>query len=170
MRVVLLGDSHLARLRRELPRLGESVVNAAVGGATVLDLEAQADRVGLAPDDAVVVSIGTNDAATGNEVPVLDFRQTLARLVTTRRAARWILMAPPGVDESQLGGVERTNAAVDVYAAATVAVAEATSARLVDSHGLLAPLGSRAFATDGLHLSGEGYRALLPVLARAVGV
>ena len=100
MRVVLLGDSHLARLRRELPRLGESVVNAAVGGATVLDLEAQADRVGLAPDDAVVVSVGTNDAATRNEVPVLDFRPT----------------------------------------------------------------------TDGLHLSGEGYRALLPVLARAVGV
>lgn len=170
MRVVLLGDSHLARIRRDLPRLGESVLNAAVGGAAVLDLEAQADRVGLALDDAVVVSVGTNDAATCNQVPLLDFRRTLARLVTTHRVSRWILMAPPGVDESQLGAVERTNAALDGYAAGTFAVAEATSARLVDSHALIEPLGSRAFATDGLHLSGEGYRKLLPALARAVGV
>jgi hypothetical protein len=38
MRIVLIGDSHLARVRRDLDRLGPAVVNAAVGGATVLDL------------------------------------------------------------------------------------------------------------------------------------
>ena len=69
MRIVLLGDSHLARIKRELPRLGESVLNAAVGGATVLDLEAQANGAVLTAEDVVVVSVGTNDGAPWKKVP-----------------------------------------------------------------------------------------------------
>lgn len=61
MRTVLLGDSHLARIKRELPRFGPSALNAAVGGATVLDLEYQGDGALLTADDVVVVSVGTND-------------------------------------------------------------------------------------------------------------
>jgi lysophospholipase L1-like esterase len=39
---------------------------------------------------------------------------------------------------------------------------------LINSRALLEPLGRRAFARDGVHLSGEGYRLLLPALAEAV--
>ena len=38
MRTVFIGDSHLARLRRELQRFPGDVVNAAEGGASSRDL------------------------------------------------------------------------------------------------------------------------------------
>jgi lysophospholipase L1-like esterase len=168
VRIVLLGDSHLARIKRELPRLGSSVVNAAVGGATVLDLEVQADGAALTADDVAVVSVGTNDGAPWNEVLVNDFRRTLTEFVMSRRVRTWVLVAPPGVDESRLGSGDRNNAMLSAYSDATASAAESVSGRLIHSRALLEPLGSRAFNRDGLHLSGEGYRLLLPALAEAV--
>ena len=165
VRIVLLGDSHLARIKRDLPVLGERVLNAAVGGATVLDLEAQADGAILTAEDVVVVSVGTNDGAPWNTVPVRDFHRTLTGLVTSRLVRKWVVMAPPGVDEARVGAGERTNAVLHAYWRATTAVADSTSARLVDSRALVRPLGSQAFNGDGVHLSGEGYRLLLPALA-----
>lgn len=73
MRIVLLGDSHLARIRRDLPALGPDVCNAAVGGASALDLLAQAATASVGEDDVAVVSVGTNDAAPWKQVPVLTF-------------------------------------------------------------------------------------------------
>ncbi|QNN51161.1 SGNH/GDSL hydrolase family protein [Nocardioides mesophilus] len=168
MRIVLLGDSHLSRIQRELPRLGERVLNAAVGGATVLDLEQQGDDALLTTDDVVVVSVGTNDGAPWNKVPVSVFHRTLKDFVVSRPVRLWVVMAPPGVDESRLGTGKRTNAVLDAYRGATAAVAESTSARLIDSRALLRPHGSRAFNGDGVHLSGVGYRLLLPAVAKAV--
>ena len=170
MRIVLLGDSHLARIKRELPRLGESVLNAAVGGATVLDLEAQADGAVLTAEDVVVVSVGTNDGAPWKKVPVDDFHRTLTDFVMSRRVRAWVVMAPPGVDESRLGAGDRTNAVLSAYCAAATAVAESVSGRLIDSRALLQPLGRRAFTRDGVHLSGSGYRLLLPALTKAVSL
>lgn len=168
VRIVLLGDSHLARVRRELPRLGETVVNAAVGGATVRDLEAQAKGSVLSSDDVVVVSVGTNDGTPWNNVPVHDFQQALTEFLIPRRVRTWVVMAPPGVDESRAGTSGRTNAVLNAYWGATTVVADAACARLLDSRALIQPLGSQAFDRDGVHLSGEGYRLLLPALAAAV--
>jgi hypothetical protein len=56
MRIVCLGDSHLARVRRDLPVLGPDVCNAAEGGASALDLIVQATSAGVREDDLVVVS------------------------------------------------------------------------------------------------------------------
>jgi lysophospholipase L1-like esterase len=74
-------------------------------------------------------------------------------------------MTPPGVDESRPGAGDRSNAVVAGYRDAATAVAESHAARLLDTRSLLAPLGAAAFASDGLHLSGAGYRLLLPALA-----
>ena len=41
-------------------------------------------------------------------------------------------------------------------------------AQVVEAWVLLAPLRERAFAEDGLHLSGTGYDVLLPALREAV--
>ena len=67
MRVLMLGDSHLARLEegdleRMRSRLGAEVENAAVGGAWSGDLHRRVGGRDLARYDAVVLSIGTNDA------------------------------------------------------------------------------------------------------------
>ena len=165
MRIVLLGDSHLARIQRQLPRIGEIVLNAAQGGATVRHLKAQADGMGLTGSDVVVVSVGTNDAAPWNEVPVADFQRALSRFVRSNPAGVWVIMSPPGVDESRLGAGDRTNAVVTEYRDAATAVAESHSARLLDTRSLLAQLGTAAFAKDGLHPSGAAYR-VLPALAK----
>lgn len=165
MRIVLLGDSHLARIRRQLPLIGKDVVNAARGGATVRDLEAQADGAALTDADVVIVSVGTNDAAPHHEVPVADFRRAIGRVLESTVGA-WVVMTPPGVVEARLGAHGRTNAVVAHYREAAIAAAASHSARLLDTPPLLAHLGTSAFAEDGLHLSGAGHGVLLPALAR----
>lgn len=130
-----------------------------------MDLKAQADRTALRHSDTVIVSVGTNDAASGNHVPLGDFRLALGRFVQSYPAGTWVIMTPPGVNDSRLGSGGRTNAAVADYRAAATSVAESHATRLLDTSSLLAPLGSRAFAKDGLHLSGAAYRLLLPALA-----
>jgi lysophospholipase L1-like esterase len=165
VRIVLLGDSHLARIQRRLPGIGENVLNAAEGGATVLHLEGQADGADLTGSDVVVVSVGTNDAAPWSNVSVADFRRVLSRFVRSEPAGAWVILLPPGVDEARLGPRDRTNAVVDEYREAAAAVAASHSARLLDTRPMLAQLGTAAFAKDGLHLSGAAYRLLLPALA-----
>ena len=166
MRIVLLGDSHLARIQRQLPLIGDHVLNAARGGATVRHLVTQADGAGLTGSDVVIVSVGTNDAAPRNDVAVADFEQALDTFLGSTPAGACAVMTPPGVDESRPGAGGRTNAVVADYRKAARAVAESRSARLLDTPSLLAHLGAAAFAADGLHLSGAGYGVLLPALAR----
>lgn len=168
VRTVLLGDSHLARIKRELPRLGDNAVNAAVGGATVDDLYGQAAAAAIRPDDVVVVSIGTNDAAPWEEVRSERFGHVLEQFLGSRDVSRWVIVLAPGVIETRwAGSSDRTNALLDDYRAAATAAAASAGAVVIDPKVVLSALGSSAFASDGLHLSGEGYRALLPALIDA---
>ena len=102
VRTVLMGDSHLARLRRELGTFPGEVRNAAEGGASSRDLLRQADAVGVLPSDVVVLSVGTNDAAPWKRVPVSEFAHSLSMLVAAHAPRRWVLVAPPGVVEERL--------------------------------------------------------------------
>ena len=169
MRIVLLGDSHLARVRRDLPTVGPDVCNAAEGGARSLDLIAQAARAAVDEDDVVVVSVGTNDAAPWKQVPVPDFVRALVRCMASVPARGWIYVTPPGVDETRLSGVgDRANAVVDDYRESAVSVCTDAGARVVRAERVIAPLGADAFVSDGLHLSGRAYRVVLPAIAEAV--
>ena len=178
MRIVLLGDSHLDRVRRDLPRLApgpaDEVVNAAVGGSFAFELVEQARGVHLRPEDAVVVSVGTNDAAPWKTVPPYEFDahlRALLDLLTEVGTARLVYVTPPGVDEARLAGAgagDRTGAVVATYAAAGAALATQAGGRVVDALALLAPLGPRAFLDDGVHLTGAAYDLLLPAIADAL--
>ena len=168
-RVVLLGDSHLARVRRDLPALGPDVCNAAEGGASSLDLLAQATRAAVEEDDLVVVSVGTNDAAPWKHVPVTAFVRAVTHCLQSVPAHRWVYVAPPGVDESRLTGPgDRTNAVLDEYREAAVAACVEAGAGVVRTERVIGPLGAGAFVNDGLHLSGRAYRVVLPAIAEAV--
>lgn len=153
MRVVLLGDSHLARLQLSLGRIGDDVVNAAVGGAMADDVLHQAQRLPVRHDDVAVLSVGTND--TFRAVTVDDFTQTLADLVARVVTARWVYLVPPLRDSA------------DYDAAARDVLAGSGSSAVVDSPGLLAPLGDEAFLDDGIHLTEAAYDVLLPAVAAA---
>lgn len=169
MRIVLLGDSHLARIKRDLPLLGADVANAAVGGATVHDLDAQAAAVSVCLDDVVALSVGTNDAAPWRTVPEELFRRVLEDFLQSCDAARVVVVLPPGVVEARLqDSGDRTNALLEGYRAAASAAATYVGADIMDPRAALAVAGSSAFASDGVHLSGRGYRVLLPALRAAV--
>lgn len=169
MRVVLLGDSHLARVRRDLGTIGSDVCNAAEGGASALDLVGQAAMTTLDGDDAVVVSAGTNDAAPWKKVPVDVFARALLTCLGAAPARQRVYVAPPGVDESRLtGSNDRTNAVLDEYRRAAAAVCHEAGARVVHADRLIRPLGADAFASDGVHLSGPAYKVVLPAIADAV--
>jgi lysophospholipase L1-like esterase len=154
MRVVLLGDSHLARVRRDLPVLGDDVVNLAVGGSIAADLLPQLARAETTTDDVVVVSIGSNDAGWRG-VPVAHFEDALATFLDTVPTARLVYLAP--ADEAARG-----------HAAAATARFGAAGAEVVDAHALLVALGHRALEPDGLHLTGAAYAVVLPALRRAL--
>ncbi|WP_372729982.1 hypothetical protein [Nocardioides sp.] len=122
-RIVLLGDSHLARVRRDLDRLacGDSgpadIVNAAVGGADARDLLAQATAAGVGADDRVAVSIGTNDAAPWKQLPLAEGIRRLHELFAQLHPERIVQVASPGVDEERLGReFDRTNELMTAYA------------------------------------------------------
>lgn len=171
MRIVFLGDSHLARVRRDLAVVGPDVCNAAQGGATALDLLAQADEAAAGADDVVVVSVGTNDAAPWKQVPVTAFAQAVSHCLQSVPARRWVYVTPPGVDESRLtGSGDRTNAVLDEYRDAAVSACDGAGARVVRTERVIGPLGSGAFVGDGLHLSGRAYQVVLPAIAEAVRV
>jgi lysophospholipase L1-like esterase len=171
MRVVFLGDSHLARVRRDLSIVGPDVCNAAEGGSSALDLLAQAAKASIEEDDLVVVSVGTNDAAPWKEVPVTVFAEAVFHCMQSVAARRWIYVAPPGVDESRLTGLhDRTNAVLDEYRDAAVSACHDAGALVVHTERVIRPLGAGAFVSDGLHLSGRAYKVVLPAIAEAVHV
>ena len=168
VRTVLMGDSHLARLRRELTSFPGEVHNAAQGGASARDLPRQAGAVGVRDSDVVVLSVGTNDA--WRHVAVPEFAQALSLLVASRALRGWVFVAPPGVVEERLaGGPDRTNAVIDEYRRAAIEVAGEVGGHVVRTDVLLAPLGANAFADDGIHLTGAGYRVLVPAIVAACG-
>jgi lysophospholipase L1-like esterase len=166
VRTVLLGDSHLARVRRDLHKIAPGeILNAAVGGATSRDLEAQAHEAEIRPSDDVVVSIGTNDAAPWKQVPLAEYEQRLRELLDNLWPDRTVLVTTPGVDESRLGGAgDRTNRVLATYAATAATVFSEAGATVLDAAKVISPLETAAFAEDGVHLSGEGYRRLLPAI------
>jgi lysophospholipase L1-like esterase len=168
VRTVFIGDSHLARLRRELWGFDGDVLNAAEGGATSRDLSRQADTAGVGGSDCVVVSVGTNDAAPWKQVPVAEFEQAVSRLMTSYSPRGWVFVAPPGVVEERLTRArDRTNGVIDAYRLAAIALCEDVGGHVVRTDLLLETLGATAFAEDGLHLNGTGYRVLVPAIQSA---
>jgi len=169
MRTVLLGDSHLARVRRDLGRLGPDVVNAAVGGADARDLAGQAHALSIEASDAVVVSIGTNDAMPWKAVALAAFTAALERFVASVRPRRLVLVTSPGVIGARLGlPDDAASTVVADYAAEAATIFRRSGATVLDAAATIAPIGDDAFAADGLHLSGAGYDLLLPAINRTL--
>jgi lysophospholipase L1-like esterase len=170
--MLLLGDSHLARIRRaRLRRLeaagGHRVSNVAIGGASVLELDDQLDG---APSAAVaLVSVGTNDAAPWKQVPLETFARTLAGALPRVPASRLVYVGSPGVAEERLAGAnDRTNARLREYVDVAAETVRAYGGEFLDTAALLARVDDDVFEDDGVHLNKAGYDVLLAALAAHV--
>lgn len=183
-RIVALGDSHLDRLGARQQRLActqhaggdgtaaAEVHNVALGGSRTSELAEQVAAADPGPGDLVVVSIGTNDAASWYPVPleeaVTHLAATFAEL-GRRGVGRVVLLTTPGVDRSRLPqSNDGTEADLREHAAAYADLAHARGHTVVDAARVLADLGPDAFVEDGLHLAPAAYDRLLPVLAAAL--
>lgn len=172
-RVVLVGDSHLAKINRhQLRRLSEltavryPVVNHAAGGSTALDVLTDLELSALLPQDRVVVSVGTNDYAPWKRVPLQQFRSTVEELLNRLQHHRPVLLLPPPVDEQRQTSAGRTGLRMEQDRAPYVNALQAAAA----AHG--APVvqveGAEVHAADGVHMSDAGYEILIPRLADAL--
>lgn len=176
--VLLLGDSHLAKLSKPSVTtlenlIGDVVVhNAAMGGADSADVARRAPLLAQISWDGVVISVGTNDLAPWKRVPVPDFTDNLRLVLTVFARARVVVLGPPPVDETlQVGSCRRTADLVHVYAAAARQIADDLHATFLDIAALLnagVERGSPTHVTDGVHLSPASYDQLLPALAHAL--
>jgi lysophospholipase L1-like esterase len=122
--------------------------------------------VTLPGDATVVISIGTNDADPTRGLPLDAFGAVVDAFVAARPGRRWVYVASPGC----VGDIDEawTAAGMARYSARAAEAFVATGGLVLDTPGLLAPVGRDAFDEDRLHLSARGYAVLLPAVAEAL--
>ena len=165
MKVLVAGDSHLARPVRAGWRITPDAPAGAVGGSVATDLPGQLAGLDPAAYDVVVVSIGTNDAGW-RDVPLAEFTAAIGWLLDWAGSTPILLVRSPGCDETAAAG-HWSNARLTAYAGAAGALVDAAGGAVLDTPAVLAPLGPGAFVEDGFHLTAAAYDLLLPALGLA---
>lgn len=170
VRVALVGDSQLTdtssrdvtKLGPRLRRRRHEVETLAVDGMNTRDAVAIATDVGDA--EWTVYCFGANDAAPWKQVPPEEFAANYEMLLHRGNGARQLVLGPAPVVESGLPGA-RTNGELAVYSAIAAEVARSCGAVFVS---LLATLGPRDLAADGVHLSDCGYDKLERIVVETI--
>lgn len=170
VRVALVGDSQLTdtssrdviKLGPRLRRRRYEVETLAVGGMNTRDAVAVAADVGDA--EWTVYCFGANDAAPWKRVPREEFAANYELLLRSGNGGRQLVLGPAPVVESGLPGA-RTNGELAVYSALAADVARSCGAVFVS---LLAALGPRDLAADGVHLNDHGYDTLERIVVATI--
>lgn len=165
------------RVRYEMSRPKDLVLNAAVSGATVSACLTDLDRIlaGYVPDVAFVM-LGTNDASENRAIAPEDFARDLGAVVSRLRkaGAQVILQTPnPIIPE----GAAPYTAQFAPILAKIRAVAEEDEVALVDheehwnSYFSANPKAFAAyFMCDGIHPNALGHRLLATGLFKALDI
>jgi lysophospholipase L1-like esterase len=164
MRVLMLGDSHLARLGPYGWTTARETVNRAVGGAVSTQLFDQLGDLDPGAFDTILFSVGTNDAGS-LPVPLPDFLANVRTLLDRLAGTPVVFVASPGTDPR---AVEYDDAHIARYADEAAALVRSAGGAVLDTRRLMAPLGRRGRMADGLHISKAGHAVLIPALRRAV--
>lgn len=120
------------RIRYELGRSRDFIINTAISGNTSKDILADFDRrIGILHPKVVSLMIGTNDAAISNNISISQFEQNLTQLLTKIRGigAIPILLTPPRIIEAK--APERNR--LGEYVLSIQAVAKRDKVILVDN-------------------------------------
>lgn len=162
------------RLRGELGRTRDAVINSGVAGSTVADLLPEFHwRIGRFAPDVVVAMFGTNDAVAATEGGVRAFRYDLGQLVERSRdlGATVILQTPPPVG----AGDERDPGAIAAYADEVRAVAGELGVPFVDHAAVWSRAGLPGQAPGGwlddtVHPNARGQHELALALFERLGI
>lgn len=160
------------RVRGELGRLGDAVVNTSVSGSTSENVLAEFHwRAGRFAPDVVIAMFGTNDAVEGHD-GVRGYRYRIDQIVQRSRdiGATAILQTPPPVQ----AGDTRDPEVVAAYAEAVREVARDLGVLLVDHHRHWSDTadngGPSEWFADPFHPSAEGHLELARTLFRTLGI
>lgn len=162
------------RLRGELGRVKDAVINSGVAGSTVADLLPEFHwRVGRFAPDVVVAMFGTNDALIESEGGDRAFRYDLGQLVERSRdlGATVLLQTPPLVG----AGDARDPGTIAAYADVVRSVARELGVPLVDHATFWAAAGSPehapvAWLDDTVHPNARGQHELALALFDGLGI
>jgi hypothetical protein len=167
--VVVLGDSivEMSTLPRSL--CGHPIVNAGIGGASTESNLGSIlkESLGNKRAAAIVVSLGTNDAAIPNSVERYrsNYRALLTELATL--APRITVMAIPSPEAGLEEAKKLSLATIDSYNATLPELAEETRALFIPL-----PAMPERHTIDGIHLNAAGYeiwdRAILRGIESAI--
>jgi lysophospholipase L1-like esterase len=163
MRVLITGDSHLARARPRHAEIAAEVTSRAIGGSVATDLAAQVANLDPTAYDVVLVSVGTNDAGW-RDVPLETFTTALGDFLAWASTTPVLLMTSPGCVEGR-AAEHWSSAKLTAFGAEAAALVTAAGGRVLDTPAVLASLGDDAFVEDGFHLTPAAYDLLLPALA-----
>lgn len=178
-KLVLFGDSLFGEVRKTETLMLESalngeydVYNCATGGWNTNDLARKAAYIAALQPDAVVISVGTNDAAPWKRVELDVFKTNLPAIVSAFNASRVIFFPPPPVAEN-LPSSEKyiPNQELKQYHDAILELCRNKSLDFVDSWEVFEPLlsGAKSYhIEDGVHLSKYGYQMLFETLSKVV--
>jgi lysophospholipase L1-like esterase len=164
------------RVRGELGRRGDAVVNSGVSGTTTDDLLPEFHwRAGRFAPDVVFVMFGTNDILAG-EHGVRGFRFRLDQIVQRSRdvGATVVLQTPPPV----LQDGDRRPELIALYADAVRDVAGGLGVLVVDhaehwaeaAAAQGAQVAPEGWLDDSFHPGARGHHEMARVLLRALGI
>jgi acyl-CoA thioesterase-1 len=164
------------RVRGELDRRGDTVVNSGVSGATTDDLLPEFHwRAGRFAPDVVLVMFGTNDVLAGED-GIRAFRYRLDQIVQRARdvGATVILQTPPPVLRD--GG--RTPELMELYTEAVREVGTDLGVLVVDHARAWQEAARQAgddvapggWLDDTFHPNARGHHELLLTLVRGLGI
>lgn len=164
------------RVRGELGRLGDAVINSGVSGSTAQDVLGEFHwRAARFAPDVLFVMYGTNDMLDADE-GVRGFRFRLDQIVQAGRdvGATVVLQTPPPV----LAEAVRTPELMAGYAAAVREVAESLGVVLVDHAAAWERAATAAgvevapadWLDDAVHPSARGHQVMARTLLQALGI
>lgn len=163
------------RVRWELRRVRDVVINTAISGNTSLDILNDYEwRIRQFLPSVVFIMVGTNDAAVKRAISTDRYREALVAIVRRIRneGAVPVLQTPNAVVLEKAGGRERIGEYMEVIR--SVAAAEGTI--LVDHWAYWTDRARadivevRKWYSDELHPNGRGHDEMAKLLFKAIGI
>lgn len=166
MKVLLLGDSHLARMAPYRHLISRHCEVRAAGGSTALDLAGQLEGLDPLAFDVIGISVGTNDCGPAGVDGGLSL--DVLRSVVEHVAPTPVLMInnPGATEVARQWGYDVD--AMGIYSHRASALVRANGGQSLDLRKVISPLGAKGFTPDGFHISRAAHVLVFPVLRAAL--